>query len=302
MTQTEDWVKIRGDQLVARDGCVRRPDHRGAVGDALLRSRLAAGRRSPRRSGRVRRRAICAGGAGAGRARDERRRGRSPALGRAGPRRHGPRRAAGWPVPGDVRARAYQGIAQDHFVEVELGDGRWPRDRPLWLVANGWIYPTDSSINVAIGQAGIAPRGLSLEAQDADGSMDRGRARPGISGGQEQDDPDRPRRASRGRALRTRSGCGCGRTSRSTGTRWPSPTALERRRSQTRPAAAGIVRSCAIAVFRRRTTRRRRRARDAALRRSWPTSASAGAIWSATTRASATSASCWQRSTIGTSS
>jgi hypothetical protein len=38
------------------------------------------------------------------------------------------------------------------------------------LVANGWIYPTDSSINVAIAQAGIAPRGLSLEAQNNDGS------------------------------------------------------------------------------------------------------------------------------------
>ena len=38
------------------------------------------------------------------------------------------------------------------------------------LVANGWIYPTDSSINVAIAQAGIAPRGLSLEAQNKDGS------------------------------------------------------------------------------------------------------------------------------------
>ncbi len=38
-----------------------------------------------------------------------------------------------------------------------------------WLVANGWIYPTDSSINVAIGQAGIQPHGLSLEAQDEAG-------------------------------------------------------------------------------------------------------------------------------------
>jgi hypothetical protein len=38
-----------------------------------------------------------------------------------------------------------------------------------WLVATGWIYPTDSSINVAIGQAGIQPRGLSLEAQNEAG-------------------------------------------------------------------------------------------------------------------------------------
>jgi hypothetical protein len=36
-------------------------------------------------------------------------------------------------------------------------------------VANGWIYPTDSSINVAIGQQNLQPHGLSLEAQDERG-------------------------------------------------------------------------------------------------------------------------------------
>ncbi|MQA28544.1 MAG: tetratricopeptide repeat protein [Luteitalea sp.] len=63
----------------------------------------------------------------------------------------------------------YQGIAQDHFVEFEVG-AEVPRDRPLWLVANGWIYPTDSSINVAIGQGQHArPRGLALEERDEAG-------------------------------------------------------------------------------------------------------------------------------------
>ncbi|HXD72747.1 MAG TPA: hypothetical protein VN628_03380, partial [Vicinamibacterales bacterium] len=38
-----------------------------------------------------------------------------------------------------------------------------------WLVANGWIYPTDSSINVAIGQQHIQPHGIALEAQDERG-------------------------------------------------------------------------------------------------------------------------------------
>jgi tetratricopeptide (TPR) repeat protein len=59
----------------------------------------------------------------------------------------------------------YQGIAEEHFVEFDgPGDGR-----PM-LIASGWIYPTDSSINVAIGQGGqIRPMGLSLEAQQADG-------------------------------------------------------------------------------------------------------------------------------------
>jgi len=60
----------------------------------------------------------------------------------------------------------YQGIAEDHHVEIEPG----PIADASVLVATGWIYPTDSSINVAIAQAGIAPRGLSLEAQNADGS------------------------------------------------------------------------------------------------------------------------------------
>jgi hypothetical protein len=64
---------------------------------------------------------------------------------------------------------AYQGIAQDHFVELDLG-GEISPDGHEWLVANGWIYPTDSSINVAIGQGGqVPPHGLSLEAGDAGG-------------------------------------------------------------------------------------------------------------------------------------
>jgi tetratricopeptide (TPR) repeat protein len=63
----------------------------------------------------------------------------------------------------------YQGVAADHFIELEL-DREVPAGQPLWLVANGWIYPTDSSINVAIGQGRlVTPRGLSLEAQDEHG-------------------------------------------------------------------------------------------------------------------------------------
>jgi Tfp pilus assembly protein PilF len=63
----------------------------------------------------------------------------------------------------------YQGVAHDHFVELDLGR-EISDDAPLWLVASGWIYPTDSSINVAIGQGSkVQPRGLSLEAQDASG-------------------------------------------------------------------------------------------------------------------------------------
>ena len=58
----------------------------------------------------------------------------------------------------------YQGVAEEHFVELEY-DGRADV-----LLASGWIYPTDSSINVAIAQGGqMAPSGLSLEARAGDG-------------------------------------------------------------------------------------------------------------------------------------
>jgi tetratricopeptide (TPR) repeat protein len=63
----------------------------------------------------------------------------------------------------------YQGIAEDHFVELDLGR-EIGRETRAWLVGTGWIYPTDSSINVAIGQGRqVQPRGLSLEALDEDG-------------------------------------------------------------------------------------------------------------------------------------
>ncbi|MGP0065122.1 MAG: FG-GAP-like repeat-containing protein, partial [Isosphaeraceae bacterium] len=64
----------------------------------------------------------------------------------------------------------YQGVARDHWVEVELGDDV-PRDRPIRLVAQGWIHPTDSSINVAIGQGSqVKPQGLVLEVPGPDGT------------------------------------------------------------------------------------------------------------------------------------
>lgn len=63
----------------------------------------------------------------------------------------------------------YQGIAEEHWVEFDVparpdGAERW------WIVAHGWVYPTDSSINMAIGQGGsVRPEGLALEALDAAG-------------------------------------------------------------------------------------------------------------------------------------
>ncbi|MDH3456086.1 MAG: FG-GAP-like repeat-containing protein [Gemmatimonadota bacterium] len=63
----------------------------------------------------------------------------------------------------------YQGIASEHFVEVSLGDDV-PTDGPLWLVASGWVYPTDASINVAVTQGDHpVPHGLTLEVPDGKG-------------------------------------------------------------------------------------------------------------------------------------
>ncbi|MCS6775547.1 MAG: FG-GAP-like repeat-containing protein [Chloroherpetonaceae bacterium] len=63
----------------------------------------------------------------------------------------------------------YQGVTRDHYVQVQIGTDA-PANRPLYLIATGWIHPTDSSINVAISQGSHAPpRGLSLEVPDGRG-------------------------------------------------------------------------------------------------------------------------------------
>ena len=78
---------------------------------------------------------------------------------------------------------AYQGITRDHFVEIEIPDAA-PRTGPLWLVAQGWIHPTDSSINVALGQGAHArPRGLELQVADGTGRFRTVRANLGFPAG-----------------------------------------------------------------------------------------------------------------------
>ncbi len=169
VTQTEDRVKIRGDQLVARDGAydvrisaelwethfvdhvslmvVDHPDDVAVFVD----ERFA--REAPALSVQAMRppQAVA-------RAWDETGRDVTDLVSR----RDGRHLAT-------FGRGAYQGIAAEHFVELELG-AEIPRDAPMWLVAYGFVYPTDSSINVAIGQGGhVQPRGLSLEALDAGG-------------------------------------------------------------------------------------------------------------------------------------
>ncbi len=60
----------------------------------------------------------------------------------------------------------FQGLTTEHWVEFEVPDNA-PAGDPLVLVGEGWIYPTDSSLNVAISQGtNSAPHGLVLEDYD----------------------------------------------------------------------------------------------------------------------------------------
>ncbi len=166
--QTEDWVKIRGDQLAARDGVY---DLRvtAELWETHFFDRLAL--------------KVVDHPAGTEIAVDERFAVPPPELSiyATGPL-HPVAEAVddlGQVVTHDVQAvdgtyldtfgrGEFQGITRDHFVEIALDDA--PPDRPLLLVANGWIHPTDSSINVAVGQGLSAPpRGLSLEVPDGRG-------------------------------------------------------------------------------------------------------------------------------------
>lgn len=170
VTQTGDWVKIRGDQMVPRDGAydirisaelwethfvdhvsLMVVDHPADV-EVYVDERFVAGAppaltvhalRPPRPVVR---------------ARDQAGRDVTDLVARRDGR-----------YLDTFERGAYQGVAEDHFVEFEF-EAPMAADAPHWIVAHGWVYPTDSSINVAIGQGGhVQPRGLSLEAQGADG-------------------------------------------------------------------------------------------------------------------------------------
>ena len=63
----------------------------------------------------------------------------------------------------------YQGITRDHYLELDLGD-EFPAAGRVYLIAQGWMHPTDSSINVAVSQGNNQPaKPLSLEVPDGKG-------------------------------------------------------------------------------------------------------------------------------------
>lgn len=70
----------------------------------------------------------------------------------------------------DFARGEFQGVARDHWVELDIPADS-PKDKPLFLIANGWIHPTDSGINVALSQGKHEPpRGLSIEVPDGKGN------------------------------------------------------------------------------------------------------------------------------------
>jgi tetratricopeptide (TPR) repeat protein len=80
----------------------------------------------------------------------------------------------------------YQGVTRDHYVEVDLGDDA-PPNGPLYLVAKGWLHPSDSSINVALSQGSHEqPRPLSLEVPDGHGGWKVARPNLGFPAGRKK--------------------------------------------------------------------------------------------------------------------
>ncbi len=183
---TEDWVKVRGDQLVARDGAY---DLRvtAELWETHFFDRLALG--------------YVDHPAGTEVFVDERFAVPAPPLDLVATgevrafrsvRDDGGHDAAGVVAARDDRhldfagRGAYQGITRDHFVELELPEDA-PREGPLWLIGQGWVHPTDSSVNVAISQgAHAAPKSLSLLVGDSTGRFREVRAGLGFPSGKDK--------------------------------------------------------------------------------------------------------------------
>ncbi len=77
----------------------------------------------------------------------------------------------------------YQGVTHDHYVEVDLGPDA-PTNGPLYLIARGWLHPSDSSINVALGQGHHdQPEPLRLEVPNGHGGWRIARSNLGFPAG-----------------------------------------------------------------------------------------------------------------------
>ena len=77
----------------------------------------------------------------------------------------------------------YQGITRDHYVEIDLGENV-PTSGPMYLIARGWLHPSDSSINIALSQGHHEqPEPLSLEVPDGHGGWVAARSNLGFPAG-----------------------------------------------------------------------------------------------------------------------
>jgi len=80
----------------------------------------------------------------------------------------------------------YQGVTRDHYVEVDLGPDA-PESGPLYLIGQGSIHDTDSSINVAITQGHRwRAQGMSLEVPDGHGGWKVAQSNLGFPAGRKK--------------------------------------------------------------------------------------------------------------------
>jgi hypothetical protein len=85
------------------------------------------------------------------------------------------------------RRGQYQGVAHEHFVQVELPEHALTGSAALLLIAHGSLRPTDSSINVALSQGSRwRPQGLSLEVPDGRGGWRTARKDLGFPAGRKK--------------------------------------------------------------------------------------------------------------------
>lgn len=80
----------------------------------------------------------------------------------------------------------YQGITRDHYVEIDLGDDA-PKTGPLYLIAQGSIHDTESSINVAVTQGNRwHAQGLSVQVPDGRGGWVTAQSNLGFPAGRKK--------------------------------------------------------------------------------------------------------------------
>ncbi len=77
----------------------------------------------------------------------------------------------------------YQGVTRDHWIELELPADA-PSDKQLYLIGHGFLHPTDGSINIAYSQTGQPPpQGLSIETPDPKGNWTTAKSGLGFPAG-----------------------------------------------------------------------------------------------------------------------